>query len=141
MGGTRKRVSPRVAKSRFRELDLNPETPHIATRPTMAFHGSMQVAVAETKNMVEHGYRVAFFAPSNGELERLADILREYSVPFQLGLAPNEAASPYLAERAYLAGPVAAHLSDQRAGPPRRHVSRIRRSPSSAPRICSIRPI
>ena len=27
--------------------------------------------------------------------------------PFQLGLAPNEAASPYLAERAYLAGPVA----------------------------------
>ena len=91
----------------FRELDLNPETPHVATRPTMAFHGSMQVAVAETKNMVEQGYRVALFAPSNGELERLADILREYSVPFQLGLAPNEAASPYLAERAYLAGPVA----------------------------------
>ena len=91
----------------FRELDLNPETPHVATRPTMAFHGSMQVAVAETKNMVESGYRVALFAPSNGELERLADILREYSVPFQLGLAPNEAASPYLAERAYLAGPVA----------------------------------
>ena len=28
-------------------------------------------------------------------------------MPFQLGLAPNEAASPYLAERAYLAGPVA----------------------------------
>ena len=91
----------------FRELDLNPATPHVATRPAMAFHGSMQVAVAETKNMVEQGYRVALFAPSNGELERLADILREYSVPFQLGLAPNEAASPYLAERAYLAGPVA----------------------------------
>ena len=50
---------------------------------------------------------MAFFAPSNGELERLADILREYSVPFQLGLAANEAASPYLAERSYLAGPVA----------------------------------
>jgi transcription-repair coupling factor (superfamily II helicase) len=91
----------------FRQLDLNAATPHIATRPAMAFHGSMQVAVAETKNMVEQGYRVAFFAPSNGELERLADILREYSIPFQLGLAPNEAASPYLAERAYLAGPVA----------------------------------
>ncbi len=91
----------------IRELDLNAETPHIATRPSMAFHGNMQVAVAEAKTMVEQGYRVAFFAPSNGELERLADILREYSVPFQLGLAPNEAASPYLAERAYLAGPVA----------------------------------
>ncbi|HML18837.1 MAG TPA: transcription-repair coupling factor [Bryobacteraceae bacterium] len=91
----------------LRELDLDAATPHIGTRPSMAFHGSMQVAVAEAKTMVEHGYRVAFFAPSNGELERLADILREYSVPFQLGLAPNEAASPYLAERAYLAGPVA----------------------------------
>src|SRR5262249_39141002 len=63
--------------------------------------------VAEARNMVERGHRVAFFAPSNGELERLADVLREYSIPFQLGLAPNEAASPYLAERAYLAGPVA----------------------------------
>jgi len=91
----------------LRELDLDASAPHVATRPSMAFHGSMQVAVAEAKTMVEQGYRVAFFAPSNGELERLADILREYSVPFQLGLAPNEAASPYLAERAYLAGPVA----------------------------------
>ena len=91
----------------LRELDLDGSAPHLSTRPSMAFHGSMQVAVAEAKTMVEQGYRVAFFAPSNGELERLADILREYSVPFSLGLAPNEAASPYLAERAYLAGPVA----------------------------------
>jgi transcription-repair coupling factor (superfamily II helicase) len=91
----------------LRELDLDGSAAHMATRPSMAFHGSMQVAVAEAKTMVEQGYRVAFFAPSNGELERLADILREYSVPFSLGLAPNEAASPYLAERAYLAGPVA----------------------------------
>jgi transcription-repair coupling factor (superfamily II helicase) len=91
----------------LRELDLDGSAAHMATRPSLAFHGSMQVAVAEAKTMVEQGYRVAFFAPSNGELERLADILREYSVPFSLGLAPNEAASPYLAERAYLAGPVA----------------------------------
>ncbi|MBZ5602318.1 MAG: transcription-repair coupling factor [Acidobacteriia bacterium] len=95
------------ARIAIRELDLDPAAPHVATRPSLAFHGSMQVAVAEAKTMVDQGYRVAFFAPSNGELERLADILREYSVPFQLGLAPNEAASPYLAERAYLAGPVA----------------------------------
>jgi transcription-repair coupling factor (superfamily II helicase) len=91
----------------LRELDLDPTNPRIATRPSLAFHGNMQVAVAEARTMVEQGYRVAFFAPTHGELERLADILREYSVPFQLGLAPNEAASPYLAERAYLAGPVA----------------------------------
>src|SRR5579864_1454009 len=95
----------------LRELALGVDAPqtatHISTRPSLAFQGNMQVAVAEAKTLVEQGHRVAFFAPSNGELERLADILREYSVPFQLGLAPNEAASPYLAERAYLAGPVA----------------------------------
>ena len=91
----------------LRNLDLDSNAPHIASRPSLAFHGSLQVAVAETKTMVEKGYRVAFFAPSNGELERLADILSEYSMPFQLGLASNEAASPYLTERAYMAGPVA----------------------------------
>jgi transcription-repair coupling factor (superfamily II helicase) len=91
----------------LRNLDLNSNAPHIASRPSLAFHGSLQVAVAETKSMVEKGYRVAFFAPSNGELERLADILSEYSMPFQLGLAAHEASSPYLAERAYMAGPVA----------------------------------
>jgi len=91
----------------IRELDLDPAHPHIATRPSLAFHGNMQAAVAEARTMVERGSRVAFFAPTLGDLERLADILREYSVPFQLGLAPNEAASPYLADRAYLAGPVA----------------------------------
>jgi transcription-repair coupling factor (superfamily II helicase) len=95
----------------LRELAMGADIPHISThistRPSLAFQGNMQVAVAEAKNLVERGTRVAFFAPSNGELERLADILREYSVPFQLGLAPNEAASDYLAERSYLAGPVA----------------------------------
>ncbi len=101
---TRLSAHPRVD---LRELDLDPSHPRIPTRPSLAFHGNMQVAVAEARTMVEQGYRVAFFAPTAGELERLADILREYSVPFQLGLAPNEAASPYLAERAYLAGPVA----------------------------------
>jgi len=89
------------------ELHLGADAPHIGTRPSLVFGGNMQVAVAEAKTMVEQGHRVAFFAPSNGELERLADVLREYSVPFSLGLAPNEAASSYLAERAYLAGPVA----------------------------------
>ena len=98
---------PARALLAIRELDLDTAHPHVATRPSMAFHGNMPVAVAESKTMVEHGYRVAFFAPTNGELERLADILREYSIPFQLGLGADEAASPYLAERAYLAGPVA----------------------------------
>src|SRR5204863_5089492 len=47
------------------------------------------------------GNRVAFFAPSIGELERLADILGEYSVPFQLGIESGSVDNPYLAQRAY----------------------------------------
>ena len=85
----------------LRQLDVGAATAHVDSRQAVAFHGSMQMAVAETKTMVEQGYRVAFFAPTNGEIERLADILQEYAVPFQLGLASNEGQSAYLAERVY----------------------------------------
>ena len=59
---------------------------HISTRPAMSFHGNMQVAIAEARTLVEKGNRVAFFASSNGEVERMADILNEYKAPYQLGL-------------------------------------------------------
>jgi transcription-repair coupling factor (superfamily II helicase) len=77
---------------------------HIATRPSLSFHGNMQVAVAEARTLVEEGRKVAFFASSTGEVERLADILNEYSVPYQLGLETNEPTPAYLAERTYMTG-------------------------------------
>ena len=77
---------------------------HIATRPAMSFHGNMQVAIAEARTLVEAGNRVAFFASSNGEVERMADILNEYRVPYQLGLEQFDSPPAYLAERAYMAG-------------------------------------
>lgn len=80
---------------------------HVATRPSMSFHGNIQVAVSEARSIVENGGRVAFFAPSTGELERLSDIFSEYKIPFQLGIDTTETTAPYLAERAYLAGSVA----------------------------------
>jgi len=80
---------------------------HIATRPALTFHGNMQVAIGEARNLVQSGSRVAFFASSSGEVERMADILTEYGIAFQLGLDQNESTPAYLAERAYLAGEVA----------------------------------
>jgi transcription-repair coupling factor (superfamily II helicase) len=80
---------------------------HVSTRPSMTFHGNIQVAVSEARSIVEQGGRVVFFAPSNGELERLSDILSEYKIPFQLGIDTSDTTAPYLAERAYLAGTVA----------------------------------
>ena len=104
------------AELQLRELEvLTPASPvsesaALSSRPAMTFHGNMQVAVAEARNLVDQGNRVVFFAPSTGELERLADIFQEYSVPFQLGLDPSDATRPYLAERSYLAGSVASTL-------------------------------
>ena len=94
----------------MRELDLEsgdgaPRC-HISSRPSMAFHGNMQVAIAEARTLVETGNRVAFFGSSSGEIERVADILNEYGVAYQLGLEQS-ADSAYLAERAYMAGAVA----------------------------------
>ncbi len=98
----------------FQELDLvssaleGPQQSfHISTRPALTFQGNMPVAVAEARNLIEAGHRVAFFAASTGELERLADVLQEYAVPYQVGLDSTAGARPSLVERAYHAGSVA----------------------------------
>jgi transcription-repair coupling factor (superfamily II helicase) len=90
----------------IRDLSLE-EGPAIPTRPSLAFHGNVKVAVAEARNLVESGHRVAFFTASTGELERVADIFNEYGLSYQLGLEASETAPAYLAERAYMAGSIA----------------------------------
>ena len=92
------------------EIGWSPDDPpilHISTRPSMAFHGNMRVAIAEARTLVESGNRVAFFASSTGEVERVADILGEYGVAYQLGLQQTDSTPAYLAERAYMAGDIA----------------------------------
>jgi transcription-repair coupling factor (superfamily II helicase) len=87
-------------------LDGSGSSLHIPTRPSLTFQGNMPVAVAEARNLIEAGNRVAFFAGSIGELERLADVLQEYAVPYQVGLDSSAGARPSLVERAYHAGSV-----------------------------------
>ena len=99
-----------AAAVELRELDLESAASgrlHIPTRPSLAFHGNMSVAVAEARNLVEAGGRVAFFAASTGEVERLADIFHEYGLLYQLAVDQSDPTPQYLAERAYLAGSVA----------------------------------
>jgi transcription-repair coupling factor (superfamily II helicase) len=105
-----KRQAEPAAQLDLKELEIgwnNASSFHVSTRPSLAFHGNMQVAIAEARNLVEAGNRVAFFASSTGEVERVADILNEYGLAYQLGLAQSESTPAYLAERAYMAGAVA----------------------------------
>jgi transcription-repair coupling factor (superfamily II helicase) len=98
----------RKTQIQLRELDLSgAEQLHIPTRPTMSFHGNIPVAIAEARNLVDSGYQVAFFARTAGELERMADILNQYGVAYQLALDQSSNTPAYLAERAYMAGSVA----------------------------------
>jgi transcription-repair coupling factor (superfamily II helicase) len=94
----------------LRELELlgtEQQPLQISARPSMSFHNNVTLAVNEAKAEVGRGGRVAFFAPTTGELERLADVFQEYRVPFQLGLDTQDSTPQYLAERAYMAGALA----------------------------------
>lgn len=79
----------------------------IPTRPSLSFQGNMPIALAEARNLIQAGNRIAFFAPSAGEIERLADLLQEYALPYQLGLESTAGARSSLTERAYHAGALA----------------------------------
>jgi len=100
---------PERREIELRELGLEGElhaghSPlEIHTRPGMAFRNNMKAAVEEARSLAAAGTRIAFFASSQGEIERLADIFGEYSLPFQLGMELKGSTPDYLAERAYMA--------------------------------------
>jgi transcription-repair coupling factor (superfamily II helicase) len=85
----------------IRQLDIgeaDKNSFYISSRPSMAFHGNLQVAIREAKTLLEAGVRLAFFAPTSGEVERLADVFSEYSIPYQIDLG-GEQVPEYLRER------------------------------------------
>lgn len=92
----------------LRDLELvagtdakGPAPLHIGTRPSLSFKGNMPAAVAEARSLIASDHRIAFFAASTGEVERLADILQEYGIGYQLGLESSSGTRPSIAERPY----------------------------------------
>ena len=71
----------------------------ISSRPSSRFHGDVPACVAAIKSQLEGGGTVYLSAASTGELERLADISREYEVPYVLGES-EDAAAGFTAEGA-----------------------------------------
>ncbi len=93
----------------FRQLSLEESSGHISTRPAMAFHGNIQAVIAETRSLVEKSERAVFFAASTGEVERLADVFTEYSLPFTVCLDSSETVS-YAATNRGWSGPSAGNI-------------------------------
>jgi transcription-repair coupling factor (superfamily II helicase) len=63
------------------EIELN-------TRPTARFHGSIPALTEQLKALMEAGTRTVLAAPNQGDVERLATVLREYQIPYRLGSRP-----------------------------------------------------
>ncbi|MGB9465547.1 MAG: transcription-repair coupling factor [Candidatus Acidiferrum sp.] len=64
----------------------------LSSRPSPRFHGDVVACMGDVKSQLGSGGKVFLTAASTGELERLADISREYEVPYVLGESENAAA-------------------------------------------------
>ena len=83
----------------------------VASQPAMRFRGGVGQCTQEIKAQIAAGSRVLVAAASAGDLERLADIFREYEVPFQIALREEAGGlSRYLAQRAAVSGPEASAI-------------------------------
>jgi transcription-repair coupling factor (superfamily II helicase) len=72
----------------------------LPSRPSPRFHGDVAACMSEVKSQTEAGGTVFLTAASTGELERFADICREYEAPYVLGES-EDAAAGFTAEGAH----------------------------------------
>jgi transcription-repair coupling factor (superfamily II helicase) len=71
----------------------------LSARPSTRFHGNVVACLGDVKSQIAAGGTVFLTAASAGELERYAEICREYEVPYVLG-ETEEAAAGFTAESA-----------------------------------------
>ncbi|HEX2715161.1 MAG TPA: transcription-repair coupling factor, partial [Candidatus Acidoferrales bacterium] len=74
----------------------------LATQPTTRYHGNVAAFMAEVRGRIAAGEQVMISGASLGELERLAELCREYEVPYRLGELEENAAAVRLVESATL---------------------------------------
>ncbi len=80
------------------EIELN-------TRSTLRFHGSIPALIEQIKNLMAAETHIVLAAPNQGDVERLATVLREYQVPYRLGSRlAHPGGETVLEESSYLAG-------------------------------------
>jgi len=84
------------------QLGLADESAHelitVSAQTTTRFHGNVPGMLEEVKKLNAEGERVLLVAGTNGELERLADIFNQYTVPYRLGTKVQRAGGPTYAD-------------------------------------------
>lgn len=83
----------------------------IATQPTVQYHGDVAAFLAEARGRVQAREPVIVSSATLGEIERLADLCRDYELPYRLG---------------ELGDAVESRLSDESSGGPLAAVTLIR---------------
>jgi len=78
------------------EIELN-------TRPTLRFHGSIPALTEQLRTLMAAEARIVLAAPHQGDVERLATVLREYQIPYRLGSRNPHPGETFLDEASYLA--------------------------------------
>ena len=77
----------------------------LPTRPTLRFHGSIPALTEQLKKLMEAETRIVLAAAHQGDVERLATVLRDYQVPYRLGSrVPKSGSDMMLEEASYMAG-------------------------------------
>jgi len=80
------------------EIELN-------TRPTLRFHGSIPALTEQLRTLIAAESRIVLAAPNQGDVERLATVLREYQIPYRLGSrTTHPGGETVLDEASYMAG-------------------------------------
>jgi transcription-repair coupling factor (superfamily II helicase) len=80
------------------EIELN-------TRPTLRFHGSIPALIAQLQSLIATESRILLAAPNQGDVERLATLLREYQIPYRLGSRVSRpGGETVIDEASYMAG-------------------------------------
>ena len=74
------------------------------TRPTLRFHGSIPALTEQLRALMQAETRIVLAAPHQGDVERLATVLREYQIPYRLGSRALHPGETVLEEASYMAG-------------------------------------
>jgi transcription-repair coupling factor (superfamily II helicase) len=75
-----------------------------SSRPTLRFHGSIPALIEQLRNLMAAEERIVLAAPTQGDVERMATVLREYQVPYRLGSRMAHHGETMFDEASYLAG-------------------------------------